>query len=354
MKRVKTEKSTCESCGGDLKFSAKTQTLYCEKCKTEKPIEKKHTVCKQPVEDLKKKIEDSKKAWIKENILMGCPNCGAKLVHDEKDISAKCPYCGTALTIAKSEISGLCPDEIIPFAFDEEMAAQKFVEGVKKKRFLPNAFKKQLPKNKITGVYIPSFVFDATTQTNYSGGLEKRTTHTDSDGHAHTEVSYYKISGIKAYNHKNMSLEISSQINQNELESIVPYNEENVFDFNEDFIKGYTVEQYNEEIENCYTKYREMLDNKIKNSILSGYSYTRVVKLNMQTIYQNELFAYRIVPVYIFEYTFKGKPYRTIMNGNDGKIGSGLPTSKLKKALVVLIPFIIFFIISVLIFLFAE
>jgi len=354
MKNVKTEKITCSNCGGDLKFSAKTQTLYCEKCKTEEPIEKKHLACKKPIEELKKKIEDSEKTWIKENILMGCPNCGAKLVHGEKDISAKCPYCGTALTLAKSEISGLCPDEIIPFAFDEEMASQKFIEGIKKRRFLPNAFKKQLPKNKIIGVYIPSFVFDTTTQTKYFGVLEKHEMHTDSQGHSHTHVEYYNISGTKAYNHKNMSLEVSSQLDQRELESIVPYDEDRVVDFNEKFIKGYTVEQYNEEIENCYSKYRQMLDNKIRNSILSGYSYTRVVKLNMQTIYQNELFSYRIVPVYIFEYTFKGQPYRTIMNGSNGKIGSGLPTSKWKKVLIVLIPFLIILLISILVSLFGN
>ena len=44
-----------------------------------------------------------------------------------------------------------------------------------------------------------------------------------------------------------------------------------------------------------------------------------------------------MLPVYTFEYEYKKKKYITIMNGQTGKIGKGLPISPLKVSLVVIL-----------------
>ena len=54
------------------------------------------------------------------------------------------------------------------------------------------------------------------------------------------------------------------------------------------------------------------------------------------------------MPVYTFEFMYKDKKYITYMNGQTGKVGSGLPISKVKVAfgiilsvLIVLIPILL-------------
>ena len=55
--------------------------------------------------------------------------------------------------------------------FDKTMARKKFAEGLKKKKFIPNKLKKQLPDNDIESVYIPAYLFNAKTHNEYNGRI---------------------------------------------------------------------------------------------------------------------------------------------------------------------------------------
>ena len=162
---IKKSHAKCSGCGGLLVFDAKSQNLICNNCNSQVEITKEFS-------NDKKKFTTDILTSKREKTTCNCTNCGASLNVEEKEISKKCPYCESSFVIEKEDINGLVPDLLIPFQYNKESAIEKYKAGVKKRKFLPNKFKKSPNLDSIFGTYIPVFSFDATTDSKYDGVLE--------------------------------------------------------------------------------------------------------------------------------------------------------------------------------------
>lgn len=339
METKKTLKSSfvkCAGCGSGLIFAPQEQALKCEQCGLVQPFDKNKEYAKHNVSD-KPSSFDGYKKWISENKVLKCQTCGAEIILNNLEYSGVCPYCGSSYVSESEQLPSFVPDAVIPFAFDEKGAGERFVAGVRRKFFVPSAFKKQVPTDKIKGIYIPTFSFDAKTVTQYDGVLGR----TVSGGIAPNGVRImrtetFPIGGIKKLDINDLLIETSSQISQPQMQKILPYNMSEAYKFDENFIRGYVVEHFETAFEECYKQSLESMKQRIRNEILNGYYYNTVVSFQMQPNFNDEKFAYRLVPLYQFEYTYKKQPYRTQMNGQTGKIGGGLPISGWRVFLVVL------------------
>ncbi len=332
---IKANDAGCPSCGANMKYLPETQKLYCENCKTSKDIifEK---MGEKRAWNLRDKATKSTKDWAKSTKNLKCPNCGASVVLSNLEYAKNCPYCETALVGNDASLNSLEPDGIIPFKFSDAVASEKYKKGLKKKFFAPRAFKKAPPTESIKGIYIPSFIFDADTNSTYKGKLADDDSYTDRNGHRRTKTSYKHISGTHASKQYDIVVESSSKISQAQMTDILPYNTQEIVKFKQDFIMGYTIEQYESTVDECKVIAKRIMEENIKREILSKYSYDRVCYFEMTTDYANEKYNYNLFPVYKCDYKYKNKTYTTIMNGQTGKVGGGYPISGLKVFLVVM------------------
>ncbi len=337
-KTIKSNQNKCATCGGILKFSPKDRALKCESCGGIEKIDIKKEFDKHYFdEDVKKSKEYNE--FKKTNKVFKCSSCGSNVILNSLEISKLCPYCSSPCVIDPKEDIGLKPDGIIPFKFGRKEASELYKKGIKKKWFLPNKFKKKPPIDEMKGVYVPSFSFDANASTTYYGKLGD--TKTDSKGRTHT--TYRTISGKFNSQHHDVLVESSSKINQKTFNSINPYNMKEVVSFNSNFILGYSLEHYNQNLAECKIIADEIMKNKIKTLILSNYNYDVVAEFSQNTIFSEEKFAYFILPIYQVNYKYKDKNYTTFMNGQTGKVGSGYPKSAVKITFFILFIFLIFF-----------
>ena len=320
----------CKSCGGNLVFSPSFQELVCNNCSSQSKIEKSKEYIKHDFSSA-----DVTKKSNKFSGYVKCSNCGAN-VSLKDNISGMCPYCDTAV-VARVEDKDLDePDFILPFAFNKERASELFVKNVKKKWFLPNKFKKAPQIDKINGFYFPVCSFDENTTSTYDGKLAIDNHHTDSEGRTYTTTSYRQISGEKKLAFTDIITETSSQMSQDELEKIMPYDIRECYKFNQDFLRGYSLEYPNENVQQLKKVADNIIDSHIENAILSNYHYDRVSYLNVNTTRLDEKYAFGALPVYEFTLDYKNKPYKTLVNGQTGQIGGGLPKSKVKIAFLVI------------------
>lgn len=335
----------CKNCGSILHFDPQTQCLKCNDCKSTFALDKQRTFTRKPVLNdvaLNKKRDE----WVTDNKVFKCNNCGGSVIANKFDISSVCPYCGTNLTVQLDELPGLKPDGIVPFAFDKQTAGDKFVENVKHKFYVSGAFKRHLPLRKIHGTYIPSFVFDIDTQSSYKGVLVRQEKRND---HVYSES--FPISGNLNKRYMDVLIESSSKMTQPQLNGILPFNTKQALNYQNGYILGYTVEHYADTLLTCEKTAQEVVSSLIRRDILSKYHYDSVQSLKINTKYSNPVFNYLLVPVYKFEYTYKDKPFITLMNGQTGKVDNNLPKSIPKIVLtvvacllIVLLPFILSFI----------
>lgn len=342
--KLETIDGKCEKCGNNLKYSPNDGALKCEKCGAKETIEFSSNNAKMPYNDVN---DGALVAWLQEQKYIKCKSCGSTIELKNNEISIDCPYCDSQNIVVEKEIKGLYPSSIVRFAFDKTQASINFQKQVKKKFMAPRSFKKLLPENEIEGFYFPAFSFDADTSSTYRGVLYRYETHGTGDNR-HTTVVRFNIKGDLDFKHRDVLVESSSRLTQFELKSLLPFDFSLKADFKPEYMLGYIVEQYNEPFRNAVSKSAEICKEQIRNAILSKYSYDGVDKLDVQSIYSNKCYAYCMMPVYTFEFMYKDKKYITYMNGQTGKVGSGLPISKVKVAfgiilsvLIVLIPILL-------------
>ena len=136
----------CDNCGGSCEFDPSTQGLICKKCGALENFEESEVVKFHKFDMMTDIVEPEFSPQIH---TLHCSNCGAIFKADTINISDNCQYCGASLTLDFTLSKASEPDGCIPFTFDEETAFNKFKDGIKRKWFLPNKFKKKLPKNSI-------------------------------------------------------------------------------------------------------------------------------------------------------------------------------------------------------------
>lgn len=326
---VKSNDCSCPNCGATMRYRPTDKKLYCDNCQTTKDIIFEKLQTKHDIADVGK-LNQQTKQWQAEVKNLKCPNCGANVVLNKLQYSSTCPYCDSNLVSRDEGDSSIAPDGIIPFTFSDEEASQKYVQGLKKKWFLPNKFKKAPPIDNIHGIYIPSFGYDSDTSSLYSGRLATDHTRTDSKGHTHTDTTYQNISGRHDSKQRDILVESSSKITQEQLSHLLPYNMSGALKFNQGFIVGYTVEHYNETVTECKKIAEEVMAKNIQTEILSRYHYDRVVQFNLKTSHANQKYMYYLLPIYKCDYMYKNKKYTILMNAQTGKVGSGYPRSGVK------------------------
>ena len=350
---VKSTQDKCASCGGHLYFSPEDQALKCESCGGLEKIEFNHDNQKHRYEINKKKGEEHKK-YAQENKVFKCASCGANVVLNKLDVATKCPYCDSSTMVSEDVDIGLRPDSIIPFKFGTKKAALLYKAGLKKKWFLPNVFKKSPPMDEVKGVYIPCFSFDAHSHTDYYGRLAVNHTKTTRDGHTQTYTTYYNIAGQREFDHHDILVETSTHIDPIVFNGIKPYNLKELVVYDDAFIRGYSLEHYDQALKKRKKVANAMMERVIESQILSSYSYSYVQSYDQKVKFSDEKYSYYIVPTYSVKYKYKGKNYLTYMNGQTGKVGGGLPRSAVKITFFVLFILLVVVGIIALIYIFGE
>lgn len=326
--------SKCKTCGSNLVFDPSSQMLKCFACSNTYGFPKIQKNFKHSFSD----VDQDNSEWVQSTKVIKCKTCGAQVELNGYTITEACPYCGSVYTLEAEDIQGLKPDCVVPFKFDYEEGMNTFIRNVKKKFYVSSKFKKHLPKNKVRGIYVPTFTYDTDTNSSYKGTLRYETRTRDSKGNVHVHVHYKPISGTIAENFRDVTIEASSQVTDKEMSAITPYDYNDSYVYDTGFIQGYNAEHYQDDMTTCYNVAVRKMDYQIERDIKSKYSGKGTLEnLQVSTNYFNKLYAYRLLPIYVFEFEkAKNKGIFTVMmNGQTGKVGRGLPKSALKISLTV-------------------
>ena len=346
VKEIDSTSSKCPSCGSELYFDPKTQGMKCVSCGSEFKFPLIFENNKHDLDLTNQSVSTDE--WAKESKVVHCQTCGASVIATGLAVTQVCPYCGSKYVIQENVLPGIKPDYVVPFVIDKKDAAEKFKAGIKKKFFVPSGLKKAFTAEEIKGIYIPAFAFDANTKSSYDGILTRTKTISTKNG-TKVVTESFPIHGNFDFDYMNLLIESSTQLNDSQLESLLPYNLDKSCKFDAKFLMGYYVEHYNDAISKCYELANKKIARKIESGILSKYNYSGVTCLNVKTSRSDEKYNYQLLPIYYVSYSYKKKKYSTYMNGQTGKVGKGLPVSALKVLLCVIIVLVIIAIFMLLI-----
>ena len=165
----------CPSCGGKLLFTPSNGKWTCEYCASVFDLE---TLQKFDNASNAKSNAQTNTVDDTSYVEYRCQNCGASIVADDQTASTFCVYCGNT-AILKSKLSGkFAPSKIIPFSKTKEEAITAFKSLSKGRPLMPKFFNQKENIEKISGVYIPFWLYTMMINAKADGTGERVSTWT--------------------------------------------------------------------------------------------------------------------------------------------------------------------------------
>lgn len=340
----------CPSCTATLPFDPTLQKWKCSYCGSEYTLEELEKYENAKNADNSEKTNPSNDVNLGEDSTIDvdvyeCQSCGAKILTDENTTATFCVYCGNT-AIIKNRLTGtLRPTKIIPFKNTKEEAIKTFVNYRKGKPFAPKDFSNKENIEKITGVYIPFWIYDCEVAASLEAVGKNIKTWTSGD-YQYTKTDTYKVLREGNMNYEKVPTDASSKFDDDIMDSIEPFNYNDLADFNMSYLSGFLSEKYDveksEAFERAKTRVVNSTNEKLKETII-GYSTYNVVSSNMNINLKDS--NYILLPVWMLNINYRGKVRKFAMNGQTGKMVGDIPIAPSKVISTSLVIFIVSFII---------
>ncbi len=323
----------CPCCGGAVNFDATAQKMKCPYCDTEfdpNAFIKKDKRLEEQEPDNFKWDENAGQEWDDNeegqmNVFV-CQSCAGEIVADENTAATECPYCGNPVVLSGRLSGTLKPDYVIPFKHTKEQAKDELKRYVSSKKFAPKKFKQENRLEEIKGIYVPFWLFDSDTDAAVS--YEATTVRTWSDSkYNYTETSFFDVYRAGSMSFVNIPCDGSSQMPDDLMESIEPFDFSEAVDFQTAYLAGYLADKYDVTMEDSI----ERANNRVRTSseqVLRGtidYPYHSVIAKSSSVQITNGKAKYALYPVWILNTDHNGKKYTFAMNGQSGKLIGDLP-----------------------------
>lgn len=325
----------CPCCGGAIAFDSSIQKMKCPYCDTEFEMEALagyDSELKNTKEDDMKWETSAGSEW-REGEADGlrsfvCKSCGGEIVGDENTAATSCPFCGNPVVMMGQFSGALKPDYVIPFKLDKKAAKEALNRHYSGKRLLPKVFRDQNHIDEIKGVYVPFWLFDADAEADILYRATQVRAWSDSS-YNYTETSFYSVSRSGSISFEKVPVDGSTNMPDELMESIEPYDFSEAVDFQTAYLAGYLADKYDVDAEQSI----EHANDRIKQSTADAFAdtvegYTTVTPESTSIRLQNGKAKYALLPVWILNTTWNGQKYTFAMNGQTGKLIGDLPLDK--------------------------
>lgn len=268
---AKDGQNKCPKCGStDVSLNTNTGRLRCNYCRYEFEPEKVMGF-KADISNLKGQVIGSGAQDIvadtNEILTFKCSSCGSEVVIDTSEATqARCHWCRNTLSVNQQIPNGSIPDVVLPFALKKEDARKEIEKFVKKRKFFAHPkFIKEFTTENIMGVYFPYMIIDVNGHSILVGqGEHKVRQYTRKQGNRY--ITYYDADLYDVERNFDITIEgltvesSSDKLNKksvdkttNVINSIMPFDIENAVKWNANYLKGYTSEKRDTNIEQLKT-----------------------------------------------------------------------------------------------------
>ncbi len=330
----------CENCGGVMEFDAASQSLKCPNCGTETKI--KNDKKKIVEHSLTRHAMQTITASEKKSQTMICKGCGAKIEVAANSTATSCPYCGSKYVLADKQEDAIIPDGVLPFQIDRNRVGELFRKWLKGRWMAPGELKHLYQQEKLQGIYLPYWTFDAKADARYTaqGGRRRTVTRKGPDGKTvqETVVDWYPTSGSIRHFFDDVLIPASKSLKRNLLDRVGSFGLTQVASYSPEYFSGYNAEVYTVDLDDAHSDARQYmefnLEEMARQDVLRRYDEVRGV--SVRASYSDETYKHVMLPVYATAYTYKGKKYHVLINGQSGRVEGDYPKSPAKIIAIIL------------------
>ena len=322
---AKDGQNKCPKCGAtDISLNTKTGKLRCNFCRHEFEPQKAQEGDKD-LSHLEGEFMGSGATDIvadaNDMVTFKCSSCGAEVVVDTSQATqARCHWCRNTLSVNQQIPNGAVPDVVLPFKISKKDAEESIVRFVGDRKFFAHPiFRKEFTTDNIMGVYLPYMLVDANAHATLKGQGEHQTrvytvgdedhkkTYYDADLYDVEREFDITIDGLTVESSLDKLDTKSKNKTNNIINSIMPFDTENAVKWDANYIKGYTSEKRDTNVDQLRELVREQSKDISRFSANNTLSfYDRGVRWDKEELdVKGQQWKSAYLPVWLYSYQEK-------------------------------------------------
>lgn len=352
------EKHYCAACGAQAEWNPSKQLLVCPSCGTSTPFHVDAGSGALVENDLARalgELPDSARGWQAEKRTVQCQSCKAVSVFDPERVGQNCTFCGSPSLIDYADIKApIRPQSLLPFKVSEPQVREKIRMWYASKWLAPSSLKSRALVDRVCGVYIPYWTFDAQSVCPWEAeaGHYYYTTETYRDNKGNPQsrrvrhVRWEPASGEVQHFFDDEPIPGTRGVSHALLKQVEPFpTTTDLVPYATTFLSGFVVEQYQIVLLEAAQNSQEAMSRKLFDLCAAQIPGDTHRNLEIHPVFSGQTFKHILVPVWLLTYLYGSKAYQVVVNGYTGRMAGQYPKSAWKIALLVLLAVIITFII---------
>ena len=348
------EKYACAACGAQAEWNPSRQMLVCPFCGTATPFtidDKSGAVVENDLARALRDLPDEARGWLAEKRTVQCQSCKAVSVFDPERVGQNCGFCGSPALVDYTEIKApIRPQSLLPFKISEAQVREQIRRWYASKWLAPGKLKTRALVDRVRGVYIPYWTFDAQAECPWEAdaGHYYYTTESyrDNQGRQQTRqvrhVRWEPASGVVRHFFDDEPVPGTHGVSHSLLSEIEPFPAAELVPYDTAFLSGFIVEHYQIVLLDAAQASQELMKGKLYEMCAAAVPGDTHRNLQIHPAFSAQTFKHILVPIWLLSYLYGTKTYQVVVNGFDGRMAGQYPKSPWKIALLVLLAIIAF------------
>lgn len=287
---------------------------------------------------------------LREVLVVHCADCGGETTFGENVTAGSCAFCGSPIAAHGVSRKLIKPAAVLPFRVPREDALGQFKKWIASRWFAPSALKRLAVADaqRLRGVYLPFWTYDAATTTEYTGErgddysvTETYTAHENgrpvTKTRTVTRTRWSSTSGTVENTFDDVLVCASGSVPGAIVRKLEPWDMEAIVPYADDYLAGFESESYRVDLAAGFEAAKAIMAGQIEATICAdiGGDHQRVSSVN--TAYRDVRFKHLLLPLWLCAYRFRDRVFRFVVNARTGEVQGERPWSWVKITLLVLV-----------------
>lgn len=338
----------CTRCGGMLTYAIGTDAMECRYCGHNNPIvDSEEQIHELDLPSGLQRLDSARKLGATETVLK-CPNCAAEFSMAATLHASDCPFCGTAVVTSTGDVQEFSPQALLPFSITETQAREAYRKWISGRWFAPGKLKKFAREdNGLNGIYIPYWTYDSDTVTAYSGQrgdtyyVQQSFTVVENGRRVRRtrmvpKIRWTPVQGRTDRHFDDVLIGATRTLPRKITDWLQPWDLENLVPYTEDYLAGFQSEVYQVALDEGFGYAKKVMLSIIRDDVRRHIGGDHQQIHHVHTQHDDTTFKHVLLPLWSAAFEFRGKPYRFVVNGRNGKIRGERPYSVVKIAFAVI------------------
>lgn len=347
------DKFPCAACGAQAEWNPAKALLVCPFCGTEAPFDVDADTGAIRELDLVKalrELPDDSRGWQAEKRTVQCQSCKAVSVFDPGRVGQNCEFCGSPALIDYEEIKApIRPQSLLPFKVPEAQVREQIRRWYASKWLAPNALKRYALVDRVHGLYIPYWTFDAHAVCPWraEAGHYYYTTETyrDKQGRRQTRrvrhTRWEPAAGEVRHFFDDEPVPGTHGVSHTLLRQVEPFPTAELVPYDTAYLSGFVVEHYQVVLVDAARRSQEAMSAQLRAICAAQIPGDTYRNLQISPVFSGRTFKHILVPIWLLTYLYRSTAYQVLVNGYTGRMAGEYPKSFWKIALLVLLAVIV-------------